>query len=112
MLVGNGDEGFSVDESRVDVLRRLFGRFRCFRFWECRSFGGWEILATKNTKVHKEGARPAPKGVQWFCVAFHELLLIVDTCVLAKRNEDNPLYSCVYSANRMFYGLHFQRLQL
>ena len=28
--------------------------------------GGWEILATKNTKVHKEGARPAPIVVQWF----------------------------------------------
>ena len=74
--------------------------------------GREEVLATKNTKPHKESARPAPNVVQWFCVAFHELLLIVDTCVLARRNEDKPLYSRVYSANRMFYGLHYRRLQV
>ena len=46
----------------------LAGQLGCFRFWECRSLGGWEVLATKNTKPHKESARPAPKGVQWFHV--------------------------------------------
>ena len=44
----------------------LLGLFGCFRFWECRSLGGREILATKNTKSHKESARQAPNVVQWF----------------------------------------------
>ena len=36
--------------------RAAFGAASCFRFWECRSLGEWEVLATRNTKVHKESA--------------------------------------------------------
>ena len=39
---------------------QLSGLFGCFRFWEIRSWGGWEMLATKNTKLHKESAQHAP----------------------------------------------------
>ena len=42
----------------------LSGLFGCFRFWECRSLGRREVLATKDTKVHKESAQRLPNGVQ------------------------------------------------
>ena len=44
----------------------LAGLLGCFRFWECRSLGVSEVLATQNTKPHKESARHAPNVVQWF----------------------------------------------
>ncbi len=54
-----------------------FVRTRCGKLRFCRrsarslpllgewSLGGREILATKNTEAHKEGAQNAPIGVQW-----------------------------------------------
>ena len=50
----------------------LLGLLGCFRFWECRSLGGWEVLATKNTKIHKESARQAPSVVQWVMFPYLE----------------------------------------
>ena len=44
----------------------LLGLLGCFRFWECRSLGGREVLAAKDAKKRKESARPAPNVVQWF----------------------------------------------
>ena len=43
----------------------LSGLLGCFRFWECRSLGGWENLAAKDAKERKESARYAPNVVQW-----------------------------------------------
>ena len=46
----------------------LSGLLGCFRFWECRSLGGWEVLAAKDAKERKESAQPALIVVQWFHV--------------------------------------------
>ena len=43
----------------------LAGLQGCFRFWECWSLGGREILATKDAEERKESAQPAPNSVQW-----------------------------------------------
>ena len=65
ILTGQSAEISVLPEVR-HLAAPLWGSFGCFRFWECWSLGGREILATKNTKSHKESARHAPNVVQWF----------------------------------------------
>ena len=43
----------------------LSGLLCCFRFWECRSFGGWETLAAKDAEERKGIAPQLPIVVQW-----------------------------------------------
>ena len=45
-----GTRPWRVSHRGCGILPRRFGAACCFRFWECRSFGGREVLAAKDAK--------------------------------------------------------------
>ena len=56
------------------ILPRRFGAACCFRFWECRSFGGREVLAAKDAKERKKHEIPLNL---WYHIVMKRLLTLL-----------------------------------